>query len=724
MESKTNSNDQVRLVLKQRQSFDLESLPVEDAAPCDEGYTRLKTLYCAICRTDAKMWNEGHRELVFPRVPGHEIAAYDEEGRRFAVWPGKSCGICRFCKKGRSNLCSSMKIIGFHTDGGFAAYVDVPTSSVVPLGDEVQSRLAVFAEPLGCVLNAFGALMPRPGESMIIFGGGTLGLLSALVAKSMGVDPTVIEKSEEKIQRARAFIDLAEIRCEKQTLQSSFDMAINACADPVALSLAITKLEKGGRLSFFSGVHKNKGIETNLFNLAHYRELAILGAYGLTKKNMEDALPLISKYGTALELLIEEVIPIDAVESVMHNVLQGKSLKYVVEPIVSSRGILNRTASVHAGGLANKKKIDNKGKKTMEAINRTGNQAIDEVAAKIAKVDESLRPAAQHKIDNKTKPLGALGMLEDLGVKIAVAQGDLNPELNRKVMFVFAGDHGIADEGVSAFPAEVTGQMVLNFLSGGAAINVLCRHQGIDMHVVDMGVKADFDDHSSLINKKVRRGTRNFAIEPAMTRDEAVTAINNGMDVFFTEHKKSKISIIGAGEMGIANTTSAAAIICAVTGISPEDAAGRGTGIDDKGLDHKIEVLQKVLDLHKPDTKDGLDILKKVGGFEIAGIVGAVLAAASQKSIVVLDGVISTAAGLIASLINPNVEGYLISGHKSIEKAQAAALSHMGLVPVLDFSMRLGEGTGAAMTIDVADAACRIMREMASFEDAGVSNRD
>jgi len=349
--------------------------------------------------------------------------------------------------------------------------------------------------------------------------------------------------------------------------------------------------------------------------------------------------------------------------------------------------------------------------------------SLRELIEKINPPEEGLRPAAQAKIDNKTKPLGALGKLEDLALQMSLIQGSLDPVLNGKALFVFAGDHGISEEGVSAYPSEVTGQMVQNFLEGGAAINVICRHHGIDIKIVDMGVNADFEDHPILLKKKVRKGTRNFAVENAMSKAEAAQAVENGMTVFLEAHKRKPIDIVGLGEMGIANTTSATAIICAVTGISPFKATGRGTGVDDKGLEHKAKVIQKVLDFHKPDPADGFDILQRVGGFEIAGIVGAALAAASQGAAVVLDGVISTAAGLIAYLINPDIRGYLIAGHRSVEISQMAALEHMNLEPVIDFGMRLGEGTGAAMTIDVVDAACRIMREMASFEEAEVSQK-
>jgi nicotinate-nucleotide--dimethylbenzimidazole phosphoribosyltransferase len=339
----------------------------------------------------------------------------------------------------------------------------------------------------------------------------------------------------------------------------------------------------------------------------------------------------------------------------------------------------------------------------------------------ITPLSERNRSAAAAKMDNKTKPLGALGRIEDLAIQMSLIQDTLNPEIRQKNLFVFAADHGITEEGVSAYPSEVTPQMVDNFLNGGAAINVLCRHYGIDMKVVDMGVKGEFNDHPDLLIKKVGFGTKNFAIEDAMTKQEMILALENGMTTFLDMYDRHPIDIVGLGEMGIGNTTSASAIISTITGISPAQATGRGTGLDDKGLTHKTAVIESALAFHSPDPADGFDILRKIGGFEIAGIAGAVLAAASKKTAVVLDGVISTAAGLIAHAINPAVQGYLISGHKSVEQGQKAALDHMCLVPLIDFNMRLGEGTGAALAMDMTDAACKIMCQMASFDDAKVA---
>ncbi len=752
-----------------------------------EGHRILKVIYCAVCRTDAKMWEQGHRELVFPRVAGHEIAAVDENGKRFVLWPGTSCGKCPYCLSGRENLCESMKIIGFHLDGGFAEYILVHKKSLVPVPDGLAFHIACFAEPVGCALNGIEKLHLTEKERILIYGGGSIGLITALLCRSFGAVPLVIEKREEKIKKAGQFLESTGIKCVKNSNESDFDAVINACPDPAALGMGIVKLRKGGRLSFFSGITKNKNMETNLINLIHYKELEICGSYGLTRKHMISALPFMEKNQMFFEMLVEEIVKPETVQELMPKVLSGKNFKYILNftenlqemyfgksvvegPVI--RPLSDKNSSVvpctedrfNGDGSVSKNayKIngnvnENINEQFTRIINKKNKATVldleDKImekhldveknvngiisnnsynAQKICKsVIESIVPvageqyaAAQDKIDNKTKPLGALGKLEDLAVQMCLIQNTLDPVINGKAMFVFAGDHGITEEGVSAFPSEVTFQMVDNFLKGGAAINVLCRHHNIDIKIVDMGVNADFKKHPDLIIKKVRKGTRNFAIEEAMTEKEVFEAIAGGMEAFFYVYDQKKIDIVGLGEMGIGNTTSASSIISAVTGISPLEATGRGTGIDDKVLAHKTGIIEKALNFHQPDPENGYEVLRKIGGYEIAGIAGAVLAAASKGTAVVLDGVISTAAGLIAYVINPKITGYVISGHKSVEISQKAALAHMGLDPVIDLNMRLGEGTGAALTINIADAACRIMREMASFDDAGVSNQD
>ena len=334
-------------------------------------------------------------------------------------------------------------------------------------------------------------------------------------------------------------------------------------------------------------------------------------------------------------------------------------------------------------------------------------------------VAHEVTASAQEKIDGKTKPPGSLGLLEEAALKMCRIQNRLDPQVLHKKILVFAADHGVVASGVSAYPAEVTPQMVLNFLAGGAAINTFCRLGGIDMAVIDVGVDYEFPKPSALIDKKVRRGTRDFSREKAMTRKEAETAVLAGTEVVGS----ASVSLIGLGEMGIGNTTAAAALISVFTGASPRDVAGRGTGIDDVGLERKIAVIEHALALHAPDPADPWGVLEAVGGYEIGAMAGAAIAAASAGAGVVLDGLISTAAGLLAAQIEPNVKDYLFSGHRSVEVGQRAALDKLELTPLVDLGLRLGEGTGAALAMHHIEAACAFVNEMSSFENAGVSGR-
>ncbi|MCL5985987.1 MAG: nicotinate-nucleotide--dimethylbenzimidazole phosphoribosyltransferase [Actinobacteria bacterium] len=349
---------------------------------------------------------------------------------------------------------------------------------------------------------------------------------------------------------------------------------------------------------------------------------------------------------------------------------------------------------------------------------------ISEAIAKIKKVDEGLIRLAQSKLDNLTKPQGSLGKLEELARRMVAITESTNPRTERKVIFTMAGDHGVATEGVSAYPSEVTPQMVYNFIAGGAGVNVLARHVGAKVLVVDMGVAADFDPAANLIIKKIAHGTKNIAKGPAMSREEAQKTVEAGSDVFNEELNKHGIDIVGTGDMGIANTTPSSAIICAVTGKDPSIIAGRGTGIDDLRLKLKIDVIRKALEVNKPDIDDPLDLLAKVGGFEIGGIAGLILAAASNRIPVVVDGFISTAGALIATRFNPAVTDYMFMSHNSAEKGHLEALDFIGIEPILDLDMRLGEGTGAALAIGIIEASVKILTEMATFGEAGVSNRN
>jgi nicotinate-nucleotide--dimethylbenzimidazole phosphoribosyltransferase len=349
---------------------------------------------------------------------------------------------------------------------------------------------------------------------------------------------------------------------------------------------------------------------------------------------------------------------------------------------------------------------------------------IQGTVTKIKKVDRALLYKAQVRLDGLTKPPGSLGKLEEYARRMAAITESITPRTERKVIFTMAGDHGVAAEGVSAFPSDVTQQMVYNFIAGGAGVNVLAQHVGARVIIVDMGVAADFEIAANLIVKKIAYGTKNIARGPAMSRKEAKKTIEAGIDVFTEELHKHGVDIVGTGDMGIANTTPSAAIVCAVTGKDPSIIAGRGTGIDDVRLKLKIDIIRKALEINKPDPEDPLDLLAKVGGFEIGGIAGIILAAASNRVPVVVDGFISTAAALIAIKFNPYVTDYLFMSHNSAEKGHSEALEFIGIEPMLDLGMRLGEGTGAALAIGIIEASVKILTEMATFQEAGVSNRN
>jgi nicotinate-nucleotide--dimethylbenzimidazole phosphoribosyltransferase len=700
----------MKLLLKQCGSMSFEQ---QTAHPIKDGYLRLKVLCCAVCRTDAKMWRQGHRDLKLPRVLGHEIAALDEStGQIYTVWPGQACGKCRYCGSGRENLCEEMKIIGFHSDGGFAEYVSVPKESLIPVAREIDPLVVSFCEPVACVINGFSFVELATGSRVVIYGGGVLGLVAGLYCYEKGMQVTIIEQSQEKIGRVQEFCTENAITLCKDSVEADFDLAMNCCDSHIAFSLCITKLRKGGQLVYFSGLEKNEEIDTNLLNLVHYKELEIYGAYGPRRDHMREALLFIKGQQPNLEKLVDRVISLSEVEKVLPEILSGRSMKYVVD-------FRERALKVDVEKCR-------EGDKNPELVRNHPSlpESILRLCTKIQTPDREMRDRAQKKVDLKTKPLGALGRLESLAVQLSALQSSLNPVVECRRLFVFAGDHGVVEEGVSAFPSKVTVQMVENFLDGGAAINVFCSQYDIELNIVDMGVNGDFKDHPQLIKKKVAYGTENFSIRTAMNRDQAVSAIENGASVFLEKNRERRCELVGMGEMGIGNTSSAAAIICAVSGLCPEEVVGRGTGVDDRGLMRKIEVLEKTLALHHPLAVDGLELLRAVGGYELGGICGAVLAAASEGCCVVLDGVISTAAGLLAYLICPEVKEYLVAGHRSVEIGQKAALEIMDLQPVVDLGFRLGEGTGAAVTMNLVDLSCKMMRDMASFEEAGVDSKN
>ena len=349
-------------------------------------------------------------------------------------------------------------------------------------------------------------------------------------------------------------------------------------------------------------------------------------------------------------------------------------------------------------------------------------EKLDEILKKISPISLDLEKELQNKLDNLTKPKGSLGKLEEMAKLIGMIKGTLNPAIKRKVSFVFAGDHGVVEEGVSAYPQEVTAQMVYNFLRGGAGINVLSRLANSEVIVVDTGVKEKLKiKNSKLKIRKINYGTKNITKGPAMTRNEAIKSIEAGIEVFEEENRKKRIDIVGVGDMGIGNTTSSSAITSCITLSRVEDVTSRGTGIGKETLKKKVEVIKKALNVNKPKPSDGIDILSKVGGFEIGGIAGVIIASSAYKVPVMLDGFISTAGGLIASKIAPLSTQYMIASHKSVEKGHRIALNYLGKSPLLDLDLRLGEGTGAALGMIIVEAGVKILNEMASFEDAKVS---
>lgn len=348
--------------------------------------------------------------------------------------------------------------------------------------------------------------------------------------------------------------------------------------------------------------------------------------------------------------------------------------------------------------------------------------ALPKLLSRIQPPDPALGARAQAHLDQLTKPLGSLGRLEELARRIVEITGQHLPVLRRAVIFTLAADHGVVAEGVSAYPQVVTAQMVENFLRGGAAINVLARHVGTDLVVADLGVASPLPSRPGLVIKRIAQGTKNMVLGPAMTRDEALAAIEAGIQLVEAERCQG-VDLIGTGEMGIGNTTAASAITVVLTGASVGAVTGRGTGIDEVTWQRKVAVIQRALDVNRPDPRDGLDVLAKVGGFEIGGLAGVILAGAARRIPVVLDGFITGAAALIAHALKPEVSHYLLASHCSAEPGHRAILDHLGLEPYLDLGLRLGEGTGAALAFTLIRAAVAIYSEMATFKSAGVSER-
>ena len=341
----------------------------------------------------------------------------------------------------------------------------------------------------------------------------------------------------------------------------------------------------------------------------------------------------------------------------------------------------------------------------------------------ITPVDRSLESEIRAHLDNLTKPPGSLGFLEDLATSYCLMTGTTAPRLGKKRIVTFAGDHGVAAEGVSAFPSEVTPQMVYNMLGGGAAINVLTRHVGADLQVVDIGVADPLEGASGLVRKKVRGGTDNISAGPAMSEEEAIQAIQVGVDLA-NGAADDGVTLLGTGEMGIANTTPSSALYAALIPCPVIEVTGRGTGIDDTRLKNKIEVIERSLTVNGHMLQNPLTTLAAVGGLEIAGICGLILAAAGRKLPVVVDGFISSAAALVAMRLSRSVADYLFFSHCSAEAGHRTFFDRMAIRPILDLDLRLGEGTGGALAMQVIEAAVKIYNEMATFDSAGVSSKE
>ncbi len=329
---------------------------------------------------------------------------------------------------------------------------------------------------------------------------------------------------------------------------------------------------------------------------------------------------------------------------------------------------------------------------------------------------------ALDRLREQARPAGSLGILEIEAARLASIAETLDVKLKHKVIVTCAGDHGVVAEGVSLFPQDVTPQMVHNFVAQGASINVLARHAGAEVKVADLGVNYDFDPSLPIFHKKIRKGTSNFVKEPAMTREEAVASIVAGIDIIESLCSERMPDIIGTGDMGIGNTTPSSAIIAAFSGINPEKLTGRGTGIDDAMLINKINVIKKGLAFHEPDPSDPIDVLAKVGGFEIGGLAGLVLGAAARGIPVVCDGLISTAGALVACELAPTAKHYLFASHRSVEIGHAYMHDRLGLTPLLDLGFRLGEGTGAALAMELLDAATRILAEIRTFAEVAIAD--
>ncbi len=348
---------------------------------------------------------------------------------------------------------------------------------------------------------------------------------------------------------------------------------------------------------------------------------------------------------------------------------------------------------------------------------------LEKTLAAIPEPDLAAAREAQARLDQKTKPPRSLGKLEDLACALAAIRGTADLELPRKAVVVMAGDHGVAEEGVSAFPQEVTAQMVLNFAAGGAGINVIARQAGAEVLVVDMGVKSPLPESPAIRSVRVAPGTANLARGPAMTRIQATAALEAGIAIANELADRGR-TLLAIGEMGIANTTPASALTAAFTGRPPAEVTGRGTGIDDQAHRRKVEVIARALRVNRPDPADPLGVLAALGGLEIAGLAGVVLGAAARRVPVLTDGFIATSAALCAVRLAPRAGFAVLASHRSVEAGHRHLLAALGKEPLFDLDLRLGEGTGAALAMHLVEASVRVLREMATFASAGVSGKD
>jgi nicotinate-nucleotide--dimethylbenzimidazole phosphoribosyltransferase len=342
---------------------------------------------------------------------------------------------------------------------------------------------------------------------------------------------------------------------------------------------------------------------------------------------------------------------------------------------------------------------------------------IDQLIQEIQSINSDIEKEALKKFDHLTKPRKSLGRLENITAAAAAIYGSLSPDLKRKVIFLMAADHGVTAEKVSAYPSEITRQMVLNFLDGGAAINVLARHFGIEVVITDIGVRGDFEERKGLIRKKIAPGTKNMAKGPAMTRGMAEESVLMGYEIFEKAFSEKRIGLVGLGEMGIGNTTASSAIIGLLTGSKIEDVVDMGTGLQPKEVQHKIDIIKHSIRVNQPDPADSMDVLTKVGGFEIGGLVGCILAAAARRVPIIMDGLISGACALLAVKLSPCVRDYLFASHCSKEKGHRVALSHLNKQPIFDLEMHLGEGTGATYGMNFIETGFKLLNQMAKFDD-------